>query len=107
MQPLQQQAVDQLMSFMTEQMGWMPALNDGGRVYMQSDPGGMRSLGPHLGVDGPVEDGGEEYGQHADHHAHLLHLLRAEPSNAACTQVPHSTWFNCCPTLMSWPVQVL
>ena len=37
----------------------------------------------HLGVDGPVEDGGEEDGQHAHHHSHLLHLLIAEPRQPA------------------------
>ena len=35
--------------------------------------------GAHLGVDGPVQDGGEEDGQQAHHQAHLLHLLRAVP----------------------------
>lgn len=40
--------------------------------------------GADLGVNGPVEDGGEEDGQHAHHHAHLLHLLRCETSNRPC-----------------------
>ena len=39
---------------------------------------------PHLVVDGPVEDGGEEDGQHADDQLHLLHLALSEPGQAAC-----------------------
>ena len=43
----------------------------------------MHSHGHHLGVDGPVEDGGEEHGQHADDAPHLLHLIRCEACQAA------------------------
>ena len=46
---------------------------------------GRLSAGSDLGVDGPVEDGGEEDGEHADHHAHFFHLLRCEPRHAPCS----------------------